>query len=266
MARNIRIGGVRVDFTGDASQFVRASRRTGGALRRQQQDVRRLRSDLRRFNNTVRSTVRQYTSLRNAIVGFSAAGLFGGAIVQSSRLGASLVELSQRIGVTVEELQLLQRVFSGEGVTSQQLERALLRLSEASLEAQEGTGTYGAVLERLGVQVQDAEGRLRPVFEVMLEAADGFARIDNQAERAALGVELFGARNAATINVLQRGSRELRASIEEFRRLGLVSTESGVQLKALDQTLTNLRTSIEVGFAQAVGQSADSIQVIARHA
>ena len=254
---DVRVGGVRVDFTAGSQQFVAAVRRNGEALRRQRRAVNRLRRDVRRFNRSARDMINRFVSVRSAVALLAGGGGLGALVRRQAQYGASLVETSQRLGLNIEQLQLLQRVFTAEGLRLNAVNIGLQRFTRRLGDAAEGNRLLRGTFAALGVEIRNADGTLRDSADVLLDVADGLQGLDSQSQRVLLAFRLFDTEGVAFVNALQRGGGEMRASIERFRALGVVTLQQAERLKTLDQSFQNLANALRTGAAQAVAENTE---------
>lgn len=259
MAREIRIGGVFLDFSGRNARFLTAARKNQTALQRQRAAVRQLNSTIARFNARARAMRQRLFSLRGVIGTLASAAVLGAVIKRTSQYGATLVEVSQRLGLTVERVQLLQRVFQAEGVQQNAVNIGLQRFTRRLADAAGGNKILAETFRRLGTPLRDTQGRLRDSYSVLLDVADGLRSTANQQERVRLAFQLFDTEGVAFVNVLQRGADALVRNQDQMRRFGVVTTQQAEDLKALDQTLQDLGTTLRVGFARVVSENGERL-------
>ena len=265
---DVRIGGAYLDMLARTRQFVGGLRRTGGALRRQQRAVNALKRDVRAFNRSARAMVKRLVSIRSAVGVLSGGAGLGLLVKRQSEYGASLVETSTRLGLTVEQLQLLRRTFEGEGVARQQseigIQRFARRLAEARVAIRRGQGEtneYARAFRALGFQAEDFG---RNTYDALLQSADGFAAIQNAQDRILGGFKVFDSEGVALINILQEGREEVERQIESYRRLGLTLNEEADTLKEMNQAFIDIGNAIQVGFASAVARTNGELVEFAR--
>lgn len=103
-----------------------------------------------------------------------------------------LADASARTGVAVDTLAGLRLAAEGSGLQFAKLEAGLGKLPKAMADAARGAGPAARAFEKLGIEVVDVEGNLRSSDEVLRETFDALRLIDNQAEKAATTMELFG--------------------------------------------------------------------------
>jgi hypothetical protein len=103
-----------------------------------------------------------------------------------------LADASARTGVAVETLAGLRLAAEGSGLEFSKLESGLGKLPKAMSDAARGAGPAARAFEKLGVDVETVEGNLRSSDEVLRETFEALAAIENQAEKAATTMDIFG--------------------------------------------------------------------------
>ena len=258
------ISGFTFALSADAREFYGEMRRVNRSGSASEKAFARLQLALRRVRDSAARFVRSMTSVRGVMTALAGGGIIGSVVKRVTDLGASLVEASGRVGLTVEEFQGLQRVFEGDGLAPERFEQAIGRLAAAITGAGQGLTTYTRVFETLGVSFRNSDGSLRGVREVLVDLADAFPRVTSETERLGLAQQIFGTRNAALLTVLNRGGDALERQIEEMVALGVVSNTNANILKDLAQEVTNLANIFQTGLANAVAESAAPVRVLIR--
>ena len=146
-------------------------------------------------------------------------------VMPVARVGDEFFKLSQKAGVSVEALTALDYAANLSGVTAERLGKAVQKLSIAMFDSQFGGAEGSKALKALGVSATDTAGQLRPTEQVLLDLADKFARMPDGADKAALGIKLFGEEGIALLPFLNQGRAGIKALMEEAQRLGLVISE-----------------------------------------
>ena len=89
--------------------------------------------------------------------------------------------------------------------------------------------------DTLGVAVRDANGELRDSEAVFFEAIDALGKIENETERDALAMDLFG-KSARELNpLIEAGSAKIKELAQEAHDVGYVLEEDTVQSLAAGQ-------------------------------
>jgi len=230
------------------SLLPKSFKRTNDALKR-------MSSESRKTSSTLNTMTRASNGLRNAalglqaalaplLIGLAAAGavlvaLGGGALLaarsilkmanETAKVGDEIAKTSQKLGVSVIELQELRYAADRSGVSSESLSTNIRKLNDSIGKAVNGNTRATASFKRIGVSLTDSEGRARKTTDVMEDLADVFKDMKNPVEKAALAQELFGKKGSEMIPMLNSGSAGLRKMREEAQQTGAVMSEKLVR-------------------------------------
>lgn len=207
------------------------------------------------FGNTISGAVVSATPaiLKTAQVVTAVGGAAvatGSAIYGMAIKGASaaddLLVLSAKTGVGVEKLQEMQYASELVDVSMETMSGSFTRMTMSMAAAKDGTGEQAALFEQLGVKVTDAAGNLRSTNSVWLDTIDALGGVQNQAERDAMSLKLFG-RSAIELNpLIMAGKDALEKYGEEARNTGYVLSESQVNaLGSVDDSIQKMKRGFE---------------------
>lgn len=167
--------------------------------------------------------------------------------IVSNAINASgeLVDLGNKTGFTVQQLQEMQYIGGQVGVDLETMTGSLSKLTRSMADAKDG-GAAADVFKKLGVAVTDSSGALRNNNEVYQEALAALGQISNPTERDALALELFG-KSALELNPLIKTSAdEMAAMTKEATELGaVVDTDTVNSLESLGDGFASLKASAE---------------------
>ena len=255
------IGRFVVGITADTKPLQRDLNRGVRRVSEFERSFRKLTLSANRVARPMANFTKRVVSLRGAMAALAGGGAFGAVIKRSTDLGASLVEASGRVGLSVEQFQELQRVFEGDGLAADKFEKAMGRLANAVTQAGQGLSTYTRAFEQLGVEFRDQQtGALRGAAEILSDLSDAFPTLTSQTEKLGLVQQIFGTRSAAVLTVLDRGSASLARQREEMRSLGVVSDRNAATLKALNQDFTDLGNVVKTSLANAIAAASGNIR------
>lgn len=254
MANSVRIGGARVDLTGQDAQFQTVMKRAGTAFAKQERALGKLRKQARLYNSTVGKLTKSLSALAAGAGLGALAQATSAAAKESANYGSSLVEVSARIGTTVEDLQVLRRVFEGDGVAAQKFDQimsALVRRFSANSPALQ------KAIERVGISLDEWYATGGDVAKMLPLLARGMEQSTSQADRLNLAQEAFSSSGRAAAVILQQGEEALAANAEAMRALGIVTADEAQRLKDFGQELANLRTQELTKQAKAIAGNTD---------
>lgn len=153
-------------------------------------------------------------------VAISAAG-FTRMIRESINAADAMAKLSQRTGVSVENLSTLAPITGLAATSMEALSKGMARLSLAMNEADGGSKTHKAMFAQLGIAYTDTAGNLRSVDTVLLDLAAVFKTMPDGPEKAAIAMELFGRSGTELIPFLNLGRDGIEALQAKMRDLGM---------------------------------------------
>lgn len=168
-------------------------------------------------------------SMKTAI-GLAAGALGIGFLIKRSMDATDeLAKTARAIGLSVTELQRFQYAAELGGVESKALNKAMQKLAINISDVAGGTGEAKDAFERYGISAKNADGSTRSVSDVMGQAATALEGMTNKTDRASFVYDLFGARGAKVINMLQDGKAAMEAMKAEADSLGLVMSGALIQ-------------------------------------
>ena len=173
-----------------------------------------------------------------AVVGAAtaAATAFAYLAKQSINNLDALDEMSQSLGVAVEQLSSLANVAKIEGMALDDFGASMAKLSRVIAEARAGSEEAGAVFKAMNLdpnQFKDSE-------DALLQISTKFAGYRDGLEKSALSMDLFGKSGYKMIAFLNQGADGINATRKELDAFGLTSTEAAKQAGELNDTLTKI--------------------------
>ena len=224
----------RVRITGDASGAVAAIARVRGEL------------------GALQSLSAKAFAIGGAIGATGAVAALTEITKKVIDAGDALSKLSQKTGVSVEDLGKLQYAADLSGVSTEQLGKGMSKLAVEIAAAGAGSEKSVKLFANLGIGLRNADGRLRGTGEVLADLADRFQAMPDGVGKAALAVDIFGEKlGASMIPLLNSGSAGLKAMGEEAEALGaVISTDLAKQSEAFNDNLSRLqKASTSTGIA-----------------
>lgn len=173
-----------------------------------------------------------------AIVGAAtaAATAFGYLAKQSINNLDALDEMSQSLGVAVEQLSSLANVAKIEGMALDDFGASMAKLSKVIGEARAGSEEASAVFKAMNLD----PNQFKNSEDALLQIAQKFSGYQDSLEKSALSMELFGKAGYKMIAFLNQGKDGINATRQELDSFGLTSTEAAKQAGELNDTLTKI--------------------------
>ena len=186
---------------------------------------------------------------------------------QATQWADDLSTVSEQIGISTTTLQEWTYASDMVDVSVETLQSSFNRMKKVMGDVESGSDSAAQKFEDLGVRVVGADGHLRSAESVFYEVIDALGDIDNEAERDAAAMNIFG-RSATQLNTLiEAGSDALAAYGDEAQKLGLVISDQDVAALAemqdsfdrLDAVMEGAERSLSAAFAPAVVKVVDVI-------
>lgn len=146
----------------------------------------------------------------------------------AAAFGDEMATLSATIGVSTERLQEFEYMSGLIDVDLGAISGALAKTTKAMASGSDAFDT-------LGVSIRDANGELRDNEDVFFDAIDALGKIENETERDALAMQIFG-KSAQELNpLIEAGSDRLRELAQEAHDAGYVLSDETVSALAAGQ-------------------------------
>lgn len=128
-------------------------------------------------------------------------------------------------GMSTERLQAYRYAADLVDVSVETLTGSMAKNVRAMSNAASGSASYVAAYDKLGVAVTDAEGKMRDSEEVYWEVIDALGMVENETERDAIAMTLFG-KSAQDLNpLIAQGSAGIAELTEEAKQMGAVMSD-----------------------------------------
>lgn len=178
------------------------------------------------------------------------------ATIETSQFADDVMTMSSVTGIATDTLQEMNYASELLDVSTDTITGSMTKLIRSMSSAQDGTGATAEAFAQLGIDITDADGNLRDSEEVFWDAIDALGQIENETERDAAAMSLFG-RSARELNpLIEAGSDAFADLAQEAHDAGYVMDgETLDAFGALDdnmQRLTNGTTALEHAFGQVL--------------
>jgi len=166
------------------------------------------------------------------------------ATVEGAHYADELLAQSQITGISTDKLQEYAYAAELVDVSVDTMTGAMARNIRQMNAAREGTGSAAEAYEKLGVSVTDADGNLRDSEDVFWDVLGSLGEIENETERDALSMELFG-KSAQDLNpLIAAGSERMKELAAEAHAAGAVLDRETLEAYgAFDDELQRLKSN-----------------------
>jgi hypothetical protein len=178
----------------------------------------------------------------------------------------ALDEFAEKLGITAESLSALRYAAEAVGTPFETLIKAGtdLAASMAKIAGGDTKSDVALAFQALGISATTATGQIRPLDTVLLEIATKFASFENDANKTALAVALFGQKvGPQLIPLLNQGAAGIEELTAKARELGLItSNETAAGAAKLNDSLVQLSKQIDAGFTRVLEALLPAIQAV----
>ena len=185
--------------------------------------------------------VAEKTKAISAVSGGLATALLGNAI-NSASMADDLNTLSSQTGFTVEELQKMKYASDIVDVSMDQMTGSIQKMTK-----QMSSGNKA--FETLGVSLTDSNGNMRDAKDVWYDSLEALSKVENETERDALSMEIFGKSAMDMAGIIDDGGASLKALGDEAEGLGLIMSQDMVDdANALQDSIDRMKGRTEQAF------------------
>lgn len=198
------------------------------------ESITKLGANVTKLGNSLRGVSLSATA---AITGLAKLG------VDAASAGAEIDDLSQRLGVSTRKIQEWQYVAVQTGIDFEYFQKGLIRARAALLDFSSGkTNEAAKAIENLGLSMSDFANQ-EDMFDALLNA---LSKVEDKTLQMAYANEIFGDRIAnQLIPSINAGEQELTKFREEFAQMNYFSDDQVKQLAKMDDSLYQMRTSVQ---------------------
>lgn len=221
------------------------------------------------FGNNLKTGIGVATKAVAAFTGaaLAAVGAVASLTIQAAYNADDINTLATQTGLSTEEIQKFQFASEQIDVSLDTLTGSMARLIRNMNTARTGTGAAYEAFDALGVSITDANGNLRDSHDVFGEAIDALAEMENETERDATAMALFG-KSAQDLNPLILGGSE---ALEEYSRqaedAGLILSQDTLDslnevsdaMDTFKATATGAGNALTVAFVPALAEGLNTI-------
>lgn len=196
--------------------------------------------------------VQEKTAKISAAAGIAA----GGMIAMAAKAASSaddLLTLSNVSGFSVEELQKLQYASSFVDVSMETMTGSIAKLTK-------NMASGSDAFDKLGISITDSDGNMRDATDVWYEALEALGSIENETERDAVSMEIFGKSAMEMAGIVDDGGAALKTLGEEAEATGNILSQDAVEdAVAFNDQIDELKAKAEQAFLSAGAALADTL-------
>lgn len=175
-----------------------------------------------------------------AITGIAKAG------IETGNWADDLITLSAKTGINVGTLQEMEYASRFVDVEVETMTGSMAKLIKSMDNARDGGKNTSEAFDTLGISLTDNNGQLRDNKDVWYEAIDALGQIENETERDAAAMAIFG-KSAQDLNpLIEAGAGAMQLYAEQAREAGLVlSDEMVAKLGEFDDVMEKTEAQMD---------------------
>lgn len=164
---------------------------------------------------------------KGAMLGVAAA--IGLATRNAVQFADQIDKVSVKTGLTRKSLQGLEFASTQLGFSFQTIETLGFRVTRRMGEAAEGNERVADAFKQAGVALKDTNGEFRDINKVFPELLDNLSKMENTAERNALGVKIFDTEFRTLLPLLEAGAGSIKEMTDKAEELGLIMSDDALK-------------------------------------
>lgn len=192
-------------------------------------------------------------------------GAYDALIGDTVTLADDLLTQSTVTGLSTDELQEYAYMAELVDTDVSTITGSLTKLTRNMDSATSGTGSAYEAFQQLGIDITNTDGSMRSANDVFNEAIDKLGQVENQTERDALSMALFGKSGQELNPIIEAGSEQLDAFRQEAYDMGYVLDNDTLQslggiddsMQRLDKAFDTAKNTIAVALAPVVADITD---------
>lgn len=231
-----------------------------------------IKGDNKGFKKSTTDTTKSIMGMKMKFPPMAAAGAAAFAAVAAAAVGAALAvkglvdeqfplisqngNLSKKLGLSIEQLKAFQLAAKNSGAETEDLQEGLKNLNEKVGLARMGDSGALEQFQRLGIAAEDLEGL--GTEDTLKLLADRFSAIDDETQKAAIGLELMGEEGWKLNGMLSKGSGYIDEMIQKNKEIGGGMIDEGdaaqvaaytEQMNYLSEMMTNVKQKVAAELA-----------------
>ena len=199
--------------------------------------------------------------MKGLLTGAAAAG--AGLVAMATKAGAAADDintLAKQTGLSTEQIQIFQYASDRIDVSIDTLTGSMAKLAKNMESARNGSKNQQLAFDALGVSITNNDGKLRNNQEVMNECINALAAMENETQRDAYAMQIFG-KSAQDLNpLILGGSDALKQFGEEAKAAGLILDQETLDAaNEFNDSIDKLKATATGAFAKIGSEVAEEL-------
>lgn len=230
------------------------------SLEKQADDTNKATSKISATVDKIGSAASNVASKTKGLSTAAAAGV-GGLVAMAVKAGQSADDintLAKQTGLSTEQIQKFSYASDIIDVDLQTLTGSLAKLTRNMQSAKNGSKNTQAAFDALGVSIVDQNGNLRDNQDVFNEAISALAKIEEETQRDAYAMQIFG-KSAQDLNpLILGGADDLKKLGDEAEAAGLILSQDALDgANEFNDSIDKMKATATTSFGKVAGQLAE---------
>ncbi|MBR0599051.1 hypothetical protein [Sinanaerobacter chloroacetimidivorans] len=171
--------------------------------------------------------------------------------INTGKAADDINTLAKQTGLTTEAIQKFQYASDIIDVPLETFTGSLAKLTKNMQSAKNGSKNVVSAFDELGISFLDSNGQLRNNQDVFYDVIDALGKMENQTQRDALAMQIFG-KSAQDLNPLMLGGADsLKQMGEEAEKAGLILSQDALDAaNAFNDELDILKATAKGTYSQ----------------
>ena len=245
------IGALRADLSANHAKFTADMGKARAAVQTNASGMSRAMLSVK---NSFQNSIKSLMGFRSALIAIGAVTAFGMFIKKSIDVADQLSKMSQKVGLSTEQLSTLKYAADISGVSLEGLGKGLIKISRTISDASQGLSTAKDAFAMIGLTYKTTTGDFKSADQVLMEVATKFKDMADGTAKTAVAVSLFGKSGAELIPLLNLGADGIGKLQARAKELGLeLSGDAGRAAEEFNDQLTDLRAEAS-GFGMDIAK------------
>lgn len=182
-----------------------------------------------------------------------ALGAIGGLAYKAATNADDLNTLAKQTGFTTAELQKFQYASDLVDVSMSDITGAATKLKKA-------VASDSKELAALGVKTKNADGTMRNINDVFYDTLAALGKIDNETERDAKAMAIFGKSADSLAGIVDDGGASLKSLGQEAEEMGLIMSQDTLDsLNAVNDKIDRLKAQSKARLAETGAKAMEAL-------
>lgn len=219
-------------------------------------------ANLGTFRARANSAVKSMGGMQARIAGLVGVAGFGAMIAKSLEAGDSIAKMSDRLGISTENLSAFQHLAQLSGESIEGFDKSIEKMVRSIGEAERGLGTGKTALEDLGVSVDQLAGK--NADEQFLIIADAIKGVGSESLQASYASDIFGRSGIKLLNTIKSGREGFEAAAAEVDKYGLsLDRVDAAKIEAANDAILRTKQAMKGVSMQATVELAPILEEVA---